>query len=68
VTSDANDQRRTTESAVASAQRQRRAGAGGRRILTRDKRGVWAYYGLVPAAMNALAAVLSTTCYTVSGM
>jgi hypothetical protein len=37
-------------------------------ILTRDKRGVWAYYGLVPAAMNALAAVLSTTCYTVSGM
>ena len=31
------------------------------RIFTRDKRGVWAYYSLVPAAMNALSAVLSTT-------
>ena len=31
-------------------------------IFTRDKRGVWAYYALVPAAMDALAAVLSTTC------
>ena len=30
-------------------------------IFTRDKRGVWAYYSLVPAAMNALSAVLSTT-------
>jgi ArsR family transcriptional regulator len=30
-------------------------------IFTRDKRGVWAYYALVPAAMNALSAVLSTT-------
>lgn len=29
-------------------------------IFTREKRGVWAYYALVPAAMNALAAVLST--------
>ncbi len=29
-------------------------------ILTRDKRGVWAYYALVPAALNALSAVLST--------
>lgn len=29
-------------------------------IFTRDKRGVWAYYALVPAAMDALAAVLST--------
>src|ERR1700749_1798666 len=29
-------------------------------IFTRDKRGVWAYYALVPAALNALAAVLST--------
>jgi ArsR family transcriptional regulator len=28
-------------------------------IFTRDKRGVWAYYALVPAAMNALAAILS---------
>jgi ArsR family transcriptional regulator, arsenate/arsenite/antimonite-responsive transcriptional repressor len=30
-------------------------------ILTRDKRGVWAYYALVPAALDALAAVLSTS-------
>jgi ArsR family transcriptional regulator len=30
-------------------------------IFTRDKRGVWAYYALVPAAMDALAAILSTT-------
>jgi ArsR family transcriptional regulator, arsenate/arsenite/antimonite-responsive transcriptional repressor len=30
-------------------------------IFTRDKRGVWAYYALVPSAMDALAAVLSTT-------
>jgi ArsR family transcriptional regulator, arsenate/arsenite/antimonite-responsive transcriptional repressor len=30
-------------------------------IFTRDKRGVWAYYALVPAAMDALSAVLSTT-------
>jgi ArsR family transcriptional regulator, arsenate/arsenite/antimonite-responsive transcriptional repressor len=30
-------------------------------IFTRDKRGVWAYYTLVPAAMDALAAILSTT-------
>ena len=29
-------------------------------IFTRDKRGVWAYYALVPSTMNALAAVLST--------
>jgi len=29
-------------------------------IFTRDKRGVWAYYALVPAAMDALSAVLST--------
>ena len=33
-------------------------GAG---IFTRDKRGVWAYYALVPEALNALSAVLSTT-------
>ena len=31
-------------------------------IFTRDKRGVWAYYALVPAAMDALSAILSTTC------
>ena len=30
-------------------------------IFTRDKRGVWAYSALVPAAMDALSAVLSTT-------
>ena len=30
-------------------------------IFTRDKRGVWAYYALVPEAMNALAGILSTT-------
>jgi ArsR family transcriptional regulator len=29
-------------------------------IFTRDKRGVWAYYALVPQAMNALSAVLNT--------
>jgi ArsR family transcriptional regulator len=27
-------------------------------ILTRDKRGVWAYYALVPATMNDLSAIL----------
>jgi ArsR family transcriptional regulator, arsenate/arsenite/antimonite-responsive transcriptional repressor len=27
-------------------------------VLTRDKRGVWAYYALVPAALDALSAVL----------
>ena len=30
-------------------------------IFTRDKRGVWAYYALVPSAMDALSAMLSTT-------
>jgi ArsR family transcriptional regulator, arsenate/arsenite/antimonite-responsive transcriptional repressor len=30
-------------------------------IFTRDKRGVWAYYALVPSAMDALSAILSTT-------
>jgi ArsR family transcriptional regulator, arsenate/arsenite/antimonite-responsive transcriptional repressor len=29
-------------------------------IFTRDKRGVWAYYALVPAALDALSAVLRT--------
>jgi ArsR family transcriptional regulator, arsenate/arsenite/antimonite-responsive transcriptional repressor len=28
-------------------------------ILTRDKRGVWAYYALVPGTLDALAGVLS---------
>src|SRR5580658_6814351 len=30
-------------------------------IFTRDKRGVWAYYAIVPAALDALSAVLRTT-------
>jgi ArsR family transcriptional regulator, arsenate/arsenite/antimonite-responsive transcriptional repressor len=30
-------------------------------IFTRDKRGVWAYYALVPSALDALSVVLSTT-------
>jgi ArsR family transcriptional regulator len=30
-------------------------------ILSRDKRGVWAYYALVPGALQALAAVLGDT-------
>ena len=29
-------------------------------IFTRDKRGVWAYYALVPSALDALATILST--------
>jgi len=29
-------------------------------LLTRDKRGVWAYYALVPGALDSLAAVLTT--------
>jgi ArsR family transcriptional regulator len=29
-------------------------------IFTRDKRGVWAFYALVPSALDALATVLST--------
>ncbi|HEY7145264.1 MAG TPA: metalloregulator ArsR/SmtB family transcription factor [Streptosporangiaceae bacterium] len=29
-------------------------------ILTRDKRGVWAYYALIPSALDALAAILAT--------
>jgi len=28
-------------------------------IFTREKRGVWAFYALVPSAMDALAAILS---------
>ena len=30
-------------------------------IFTRDKRGVWAYYSLVPSALSALSAVLQPT-------
>lgn len=30
-------------------------------LLTRDKRGVWAYYTLVPGALDSLAAVLRST-------
>jgi ArsR family transcriptional regulator len=29
-------------------------------IFTRDKRGKWAYYALVPSALDALSAILST--------
>ncbi len=29
-------------------------------LLTRDKRGVWAYYAVVPTALDALAATLAT--------
>lgn len=29
-------------------------------LLTRDKRGVWAYYALVPGALDALASVFAT--------
>lgn len=29
-------------------------------LLTRDKRGVWAYFTLVPDALDSLAAVLSS--------
>ena len=29
-------------------------------LLTREKRGIWAYFTLVPGAMDALADVLST--------
>ena len=30
-------------------------------LLTRDKRGVWAYFALVPEALDSLADVLSST-------
>lgn len=30
-------------------------------LLTREKRGVWAYFTLVPGALDSLAAVLSST-------
>ena len=30
-------------------------------LLTRDKRGVWAYYALVPGALDAVATVLTTS-------
>jgi ArsR family transcriptional regulator, arsenate/arsenite/antimonite-responsive transcriptional repressor len=30
-------------------------------IFTRDKRGVWAYYAIVPSAMDALSTALSPT-------
>ena len=30
-------------------------------LLTRDKRGVWAYYAIVPGALDALAGLLATT-------
>ena len=33
-------------------------------LLTREKRGTWAYFTVVPAALNALAAVLATSTAT----
>ena len=33
-------------------------------LLTRDKRGVWAYFAVVPEALNALSAVLATPATT----
>ena len=36
-------------------------------ILSRDKRGVWAYYSLVPGTLTALSAVLSPQLSTTSG-
>ena len=30
-------------------------------IFTRDKRGVWAYYAIVPAALDALSSLLAAT-------
>jgi ArsR family transcriptional regulator len=30
-------------------------------LLSRDKRGVWAYYALVPSALDAVAGLLSNT-------
>jgi ArsR family transcriptional regulator, arsenate/arsenite/antimonite-responsive transcriptional repressor len=36
-------------------------------IFTRDKRGVWAYYALVPAALDAVSAVLSPAGQPVGG-
>ena len=30
------------------------------RVMTRDKRGVWAFYALVPGALDSLARVLAT--------
>jgi ArsR family transcriptional regulator len=30
-------------------------------LITRDKRGVWAYFALVPGALDTLASVLSTS-------
>jgi ArsR family transcriptional regulator len=37
-------------------------------IFTRDKRGKWAYYALVPAALDALSNVLSTGIPARSGL
>jgi ArsR family transcriptional regulator, arsenate/arsenite/antimonite-responsive transcriptional repressor len=31
-------------------------------IFSRDKRGVWAYYALVPSALDTLSSVLNTAC------
>jgi len=36
-------------------------------LLTRDKRGVWAYFALVPEALDALSAVLATPARALAG-
>ena len=37
-------------------------------LLTREKRGVWAYYALVPGALDVLAGVLSTAGTATGGL
>jgi ArsR family transcriptional regulator, arsenate/arsenite/antimonite-responsive transcriptional repressor len=37
-------------------------------LLSRDKRGVWAYYALVPGALDVLAGVLSTAGTATGGL
>jgi ArsR family transcriptional regulator len=37
-------------------------------IFTRDKRGKWAYYALVPSALDALSAILSTRAPAPAGL
>jgi len=36
-------------------------------LLTRDKRGVWAYFAVVPEALDALSAVLATPARGLAG-
>ena len=37
-------------------------------FLTRDKRGVWAYFAIVPEALNALSAVLAAPTTALTGL